>query len=520
MSNFLLVLPIVVPFLAGILSILAWNHIDIQRIISAVGVAILLLVSAVLFNAVYSEGIIAVQMGDWDAPIGITLVADLLSAIMLVLTALISVAVVVYSFANIDRQRLAYGYYPLVNILIMGINGAFLTGDMFNLYVWFEVLLISSFVLLGLGGSAAQLQGTVKYVVINLLSSTLFLTALGLTYGMAGTLNMADLAGQLGELSAARPGLVTTLATLFLVAFGIKAGLFPLYFWLPSSYHTPPIAVSALFAGLLTKVGVYALIRIFTLIFVHDLGYTHTLLVWVAGLTMVVGVLGAIDQMDIRRLLSFHIISQIGYMVMGLGIMGTALAACNDPAGCQENSSIATLALTGSIFYIIHHIVVKANLFLIAGVIGWSRGTFDLKRLGGLVETQPFLSILFFISAMSLAGLPPFSGFWAKLTLVQAGLEAQSYGIVAVSLLVSLLTMYSMTKIWRFAFWHSPPSVVARPRDYNRKRALAYFLPVIALVGVTLTIGFSAETFFSIAQTAATQLIDPSHYIDAVLGGN
>lgn len=512
MNDVLLVSPIIIPLSASVLSLFLWQRIFWQRVISTIGAFALLAVTLIIFSGVNTNGILVTQAGGWDAPIGITFVADLFSAIMLVLTALVSLAVILFSLVNIDRQRLAFGYYPLINVLIMGICGAFLTGDVFNLYVWFEVLLIASFVLLGLGGSAAQLQGTVKYVVLNLVSSTIFLTALGIVYGLAGTLNMADLANQMAELAVTRPGLVTTLSMLFLVAFGIKAGLFPLYFWLPASYHTPPIAVSALFAGLLTKVGVYAIIRFFTLIFVHDMAYTHMLLVWIAGLTMVSGVLGAIDQMDVRRLLSFHIVSQIGYMIMGIGVMGVALANKADAA--------AELALTGAVFYIIHHIVVKANLFLIAGVVNWLRGTFDLKRLGGLVESRPFLSILFFIAAMSLAGLPPFSGFWAKLVLVRAGIAAETYVIVAVSLVVSLLTMYSMTKIWRYAYWQSAPAIIPRPIDYSRLELVGHFAPVILLIGVSLWIGFSAETFFNIAQDTAQQLIERTPYLTAVLGGN
>ena len=514
MNNVLLILPIIIPLLASASSLLFWRRIRIQRIASVASAALLLIVSLLLLQTVRTDGILVMQMSDWDAPVGITFIADLLSAIMVVLTAIVSLAVVLFSLVDIDRQRLAYGYYPLVNVLIMGICGAFLTGDMFNLYVWFEVLLIASFVLLVLGGSAAQLQGTVKYVVINLVSSTIFLTALGILYGLTGTLNMADVAIQMTSVAAVRPGLVTVLSMLFLVAFGIKAGLFPLYFWLPASYHTPPIAVSAIFAGLLTKVGVYALIRMFTLIFIHDPLYTHGLLVWIAGFTMLVGVLGAIDQMDVRRLLSFHIVSQIGYMVMGLGVMGVALMSESEAVQAAGN-----LALAGAIFYIIHHIVVKANLFLIAGVVGWLRGTFDLKRLGGLVGTQPLLSLLFFISAMSLAGLPPFSGFWAKFTLVRAGLEAGSYGIVAVSLVVSLLTMYSMTKIWRYAYWQSAPDIIRLPIDYSRLEMIGHYVPVVMLVCVTLLIGFSAESIFTLAEATANQLIDRDPYLQAVLGG-
>ncbi len=511
MNDVLLISPILIPLLASLLSLFLWQRIFLQRIISTISAVALLVVALTIFYFVNRDGILAIQMGGWQAPVGITFVADLLSAIMVVLTALISLVVVLFSLVDIDRQRLAYGYYPLINVLVMGICGAFLTGDVFNLYVWFEVLLIASFVLLGLGGSAAQLQGTLKYVVLNLVSSTIFLTAIGILYGLTGTLNMADLAIQMGELAAVRPGLVTTLSMLFLVAFGIKAGIFPLYFWLPASYHTPPIAVSALFAGLLTKVGVYAIIRFFTLIFVHDMAYTHGLLIWIAGFTMVSGVLGAIDQMDVRRLLAFHSVSQIGYMVMGLGVMGVALVSA---------PTVAVLALGSAIFYMMHHTIVKANLFLIAGVVGWLRGTFDLKRLGGLVESSPFLSILFFISAMSLAGLPPFSGFWAKLVLARAGLAAETYGIVGVSLFVGLLTMYSMTKIWRYAYWQSAPAIIPKPIDYSRMELIGHFIPVVILVGVAVLLGFSAETFLNITQDTARQLIERTPYLTAVLGGN
>ena len=254
-----------------------------------------------------------------------------------------------------DRRREAFGYYPLVHALLLGVCGAFLTGDLFNLYVWFEVMLMASFVLLALGGERAQLHGAIKYVTLNLVSSAVFLAAVGILYGVTGTLNMADLARKLRRDRRTRRS-VTAVAMLFLVAFGIKAAVFPLFFWLPASYHTPPGAVSALFAGLLTKVGVYALIRVFTLLFVRDVGYTHMLILVLSGLTMVTGVLGAVAQREFRRVLSFLIIGQIGYMIMGLGLF--------TPAG-----------LAGPIFYIVDHVVVMTNLFLVTSVVRRLCGT-------------------------------------------------------------------------------------------------------------------------------------------------
>jgi multicomponent Na+:H+ antiporter subunit D len=380
------------------------------------------------------------------APFGITLVADLLSAIMVVLAGLMGLAVAVYSLASIDQQREAFGYYPLLHILLMGVCGAFLTGDIFNLYVWFEVMLIASFVLLALGSERPQIEGAIKYVTLNLMSSAIFLAAVGILYGVVGTLNMADLAVKLPTVTP--PGLVTTLAMLFLVAFGVKAAVFPLFFWLPASYHTPPVAVSAIFAGLLTKVGVYAMIRVFTLLFVQNVGYTHTLILVMAGLTMLTGVLGAVAQNEFRRILSFHIVSQIGYMIMGLGL-------------CTR------LALAGSVFYIVHHIIMKTNLFLVSGVAYRLRGTFELKDLGGLYQAHPLLALLFLIPALSLAGMPPLSGFFAKLVLLQAGLEMGQYVIVAVALAVGLLTLVSMTKIWAEAFWK--PAQTRLPLSSDRR---------------------------------------------------
>jgi len=375
--------------------------------------------------------------------------------------------------------------------MFMGICGAFLTGDIFNLYVWFEVLLMSSFVLMALGGERAQLEGSIKYVTLNLLSSALFLSAVGILYGAVGTLNMADLSLQLSLLN--HQGIVLTLAMLFLVAFGIKAAIFPLFAWLPASYHTPPIAISAIFAGLLTKVGVYALIRVFSLLFVQDIALTHGLILILAGLTMVTGVLGAVAQNEFRRVLSFHIISQIGYMIMGLGLF-------------------TPLALAGAVFYIMHHIIVKMNLFLVSGIVHRLRGSYELKDLGDVYKTHPWLAILFLIPAFSLAGFPPLSGFWAKLILVQAGLQVEQYIIVAVSLLVSLLTIFSMMKIWAEAFWKKAP-IQTQPNTRNLGFMVA---PAVGLALVTVTIGLATQPFYELALGAANQLADPSAYIAAV----
>lgn len=506
--NTLLVLPILIPLLTAIVALLLWRRPEVQRWISVAGAGALLASAGTLLVTVWRQGIQVAYVANWPAPFGITLVADLLSAIMVVLAGMMGVAVAVYSLGSMDEPREQFGYYPLLHILLMGVSGAFLTGDMFNLYVWFEVMLIASFVLIALGGTRSQLEGAIKYVTLNLLSSALFLAAVGILYGVAGTLNMADLAVRLPQVAA--PGLLTVLAMLFVVAFGIKAAAFPLFFWLPASYHTPPVAVSAIFAGLLTKVGVYAMLRVFTLIFVHDVGYTHLLLLVIAGATMVTGVLGAVAQNDIRRILSFHIVSQIGYMLMGVGLM-VALAS-SDSAVTRAG---VALALTGSIFYIMHHIIVKTTLFLVGGVVERLHGTGNLKQLGGLYAAKPALAVLFLLPALSLAGIPPLSGFWAKLTLIRAGLELQQYVIAGVALAVGLLTLFSMTKIWGEVFWKAAPSGDATVLE---RTPAAMIAPIVVLVACTVTIGLAAEPVFTLASAAAEQLLEPAGYVQAVLG--
>jgi multicomponent Na+:H+ antiporter subunit D len=495
--NVYLILPILIPLTAAITSLLAWRSRRIQRTVGVLGSGGLLVAALALLDSVWNDGIQAAQMGTWPAPFGITLVADLFSTIMVGLTGLIGLTVSVYSVASMDPRREAYGYYPLLQILLAGCCGAFLTGDLFNLYVWFEVMLIASFVLLALGGERPQMEGAIKYVTLNLLSSALFLAAVGIVYATTGTLNMADLSGRLREVT--QPGVGMALAMLFLVAFGIKAAAFPLFFWLPASYHTPPVAVSAVFAGLLTKVGVYALIRVFTLLFVQNVAFTHQLILALAALTMVTGVLGAMVQNEFRRILSFHIISQVGYMLMGLGLY-------------------TPLGLAGSIFYILHHIVVKTNLFLVSGVVHRLRGSYELKNLGGLYERFPILALLFLIPALSLAGVPPLSGFWAKLSLIKAGAQAGRWTVVTAALLVSLLTLFSMMKIWAEAFWKRAPEETVEPAVVARAERRTLLLPIAVLAGVTVAIGLLAEPFFLLAERAAEQLMNPAEYVRAVLG--
>ncbi len=495
--NWLVVLPLVIPLLGAAVSLIARGR-AFQRGIALAGAALLLAANLGILAVVLCQGVLCVQVGNWEAPFGITLVADRFSAIMLAVAGIVALAGTLYALGTLDGGRERFGAYPLLQLLWAGVCGAFLAGDLFNLFVWFEVMLIASYVLMALGGQRSQLEGGLKYLGVNLVASALFLSAVGIVYGMAGTLNMAHLAVRLPV--AGPPGLLSAAAMLFLSAFGIKAAVFPFFFWLPASYHTPPAAVSAVLAGLLTKVGVYALIRTFTLVAVQDVGYTHSLILIVAALTMVTGVLGALAQHEFRRVLSFHIISQIGYMILGLGLF-------------------SPLALAGAIFYIVHHILVKTCLFFVSGLAWRLRGTYELERLGGFYGTHPGLCAVFAVPALSLAGLPPLSGFFAKLVLVQASLEMGHYMLALVALGVSLLTLYSMSKIWTLAFWQPAADTPQSPRiaPHRSRGWLLAGAPAVVFAGLSIALGLGAGPFLEVCRQAAGQLLDPQEYIAAVL---
>ena len=526
--SLLVPLPVLVPLATLVGCLLAWRRVRAQRALSALGAAGLFAASMALLARIVGSGPEAVQLGAWPAPHGITFVADTFAAIMVALNGVVALAGVFYALGAIDRRRERHGFHPLLHALFAAISGAFLTGDIFNLYVWFEVMLMASFVLLALGGRRAQLEGALKYVTLNLLSSVIFLAAIGALYGAVGSLNMADLAVRIPQ--SDRPALLTGIGVLFLAAFGIKAAVFPAFFWLPASYHTPPPVVSAIFAGLLTKVGVYSLVRVFTLVFAHEPHFTHAFIVWIAGFTMASGVLGAAVQGEIRRILAFHSVSQVGYMLMGLGVAGVALVrssaarAAGDPIAAEAMHGAAVVSLVGVVFYIVHHGIVKMNLFLVSGVVERVRGTGELARAGGLYHARPLLAMLFMVSAMSLAGMPLLSGFWSKLALVRGGLQAETYGIVAVSLAVSLLTLFSMTKIWAAVFWSPPPDhdgeePTERPgREHNPRGFGLRMAAIVFLAASTVAIGLGAGPAYRLAERASLELLDPSVYIGAVLG--
>ena len=496
----LVALPIVLPLVAAAASILVGRSRAAQRTIGLVTLAVVAGVAVALLLRVDADGPVVVEAGGWPAPLGIALVADRLAAIMLCVSSVVLLAVLAFAVGEADAERTHVGFHPAYLVLSAGVAMAFTTGDLFNLFVAFEVTLMASYVLLTLGGRPRQVRAGMTYVVVSLMASTLFLMTLAFVYEATGTVNMADLHGRIAELPG---GVQNAMALLLVVVFGTKAAVVPLYFWLPDSYPTAPAAVTAVLAGLLTKVGVYALIRSQTLL-VPDAARPGTLLLWVAGATMLVGVLGAIAQADLRRALSFQVVSQIGYMVLGLGLF-------------------TVVGLAGTVYYVVQTIVVKAALFLTAGLVEHTTGTGRLARLGGLAHRAPAVAGLFLVTALSLAGIPPLSGFVAKVGLLQPAADAEEWGILAIALVASLLTLYSIARIWTNAFWGAPVDPVGRAAGgaaalERPSRTGVMVGATAALAVLSLALAAGAGPVFDLGTRAAEDVLAPERYVAAVLG--
>lgn len=528
-------LAVALPFLGAALAFVLIRHPRAQRRVSLGTLAVTLALEVAVLAAVWNSGPVAIQLGGWAPPFGIVMVADQFSSLLLVVSSAVSLAVLAYATgqgaADGEERGPVSVFHPTYLILVAGVSNAFLAGDLFNLYVGFEILLTASYVLMTLGGTGSRIRAGITYVVVSVVSSLLFLIAIAMIYGATGTVNLADLAIKLGELD---PGTQHLLHVMLLVAFGIKAAVFPLSFWLPDSYPTAPAPVTAVFAGLLTKVGVYAIIRTETLLFPTD--HFNSVLLVVALLTMIVGILGAVAQTDIKRMLSFTLVSHIGYMIFGVAL-----------------SSV--IGLTAAIFYVIHHITIQTSLFMVTGLIERRGGTSAIARLGGLAKLSPILAVLYFIPAMNLAGIPPFSGFLGKLGLLQAGVADGSplaYAVVVGGVVASLLTLLVVARVWNRVFWRSPADaedpdpvllasapVGAGSRSMRALRTSKHVdategrfsgqneIPILPPMMVYSTMGLVvlgvamsifAGPLFELSQHAAISMIDRVPYIEAVLG--
>ena len=527
LSAVLTPLPVLIPTLAAAVTLFAGRTPRLQRSIAVAALAAVVAVCAALVYLADRDGTLVVHVGGWSqsvpgmGPLGITLVVDRLSSLMLLVSAIVLLAVVFYAIGqgirDGDERQPVSIFLPTYLVLSAGVCTAFLAGDLFNLFVGFEVLLSASFVLLTIGASTDRVRAGIAYVMVSMVSSLIFLIGLAMIYAATGTLNMAELSLRLEDIPSGTRG---AMFAVLMVAFGIKAAVFPLSTWLPDSYPTAPAPVTAVFAGLLTKVGVYAIIRAHSLLFPG--GALDDVLLVAALVTMLVGVFGAIAQSDIKRLLSFTLVSHIGYMVFGIAL------------GSE-------LGMSGAIYYVAHHIVVQTTLFLVVGLIERQAGASTLQRLGGLAAASPLLALVFIVPALNLGGIPPFSGFIGKVALLEAGVQdasVLSWALVAGSVITSLLTLYVMARVWTKAFWRaradapegnladaSPSSLIDdseedidhADRDDVGRMPVGMLIPTGALIAVGLALTVFAGPIFAYSERAAAEVIDRHQYISAVL---
>lgn len=509
-------LVVMVPILGAAVAMLASGRPRTQRLIAAITLTVVLGVGIALMVTVADGRMLVMPVGGWPVPFGIVLVVDRLSALLLTVSAAVLLSVLVFSIGQgiadgDDREAPVSIFYPTYLILAAGVFDAFIAGDLFNLYVAFEILLVASYVLITVGGTEPRIRAGTTYIVVSLVSSTLFLATIGAIYAAVGTVNMAQIAQRVAELPG---GVQILLHVMLLTAFGIKAAVFPLAFWLPDSYPTAPAPVTAVFAGLLTKVGVYAILRTETTLFPGP--ELNPLLLVIAALTMLVGVLGAIAQADIKRMLSFTLVSHIGYLIMGVGL-GTAAGTA------------------AAIFYTVHHIVVQTTLFLTTGLIERRAGTTTITRLGGLLTASPLLGVLFLLPALNLGGIPPFSGFLGKLGLLEAGVAQQTplaYAVVGVATLTSLLTLYPLVRVWNLSFWR-PSDQVGQDSRLTETLHEDPFRPVavetrslgtgmVAATGAMVVLGLAITVFagplYSYSASAGESLQQWNIYVEGVLG--
>jgi len=505
-ADWLVVLPVVMSLAAAALLVIGRGSRDLQWGGALLAVASVALVDLALLWRVLELGPVSMTMGNWLPPFGISFTVDIVGAAFALTAAVVTLLLVVYIRLDLPERAREEGAYPLILLLLAGVSGSFLTGDLFNLYVQFELMLISSFGLMALGGRQVHLDATVKYGFLNFLATAFFILALGLLYGLLGTLNMADI---IAAAAAADPVPLAGIGALLLLAFGMKAAAFPVNAWLPASYHAPPPAISALLAGLLTKVGVYALLRSLGML----LPATRDLLDPVIGLvaigTLVIGPLGAIAETHLRRALGFLLIGGIGATLAGL--------ALGNEAG-----------LAGSIAYTLHAMLTITALYMLAGLIEAMTGATDTRQMGGLYAAASLPSILFFGLMLAVAGVPPFLGFWPKLLLVDGGMARWDFGADPLALCLwlavlanALLSLIAGARLWSHIFWRPGHEGAASElpnadlKLLGRRARWLGLAPTALLALFVLVLGLVPEPLLGFARDGARGLLDPSGYIAA-----
>jgi multicomponent Na+:H+ antiporter subunit D len=488
--------PVIIPLGAAASTALLRRWPALQRGVMETMVAATLFASVMLLAQTGTGQTVIARFGGWGGPFGVTFVADRLSAALSAAAGVVACAVAIFARADVRARRRRAGFDPLFLGMLAAVNGAFLTGDLFNLYVWFELMLVTAIGLMTLDRRPAQIDGALRYAAMSMMGATFMLIGIGLLYGEAGTLDLVHLSS---TLAGAPPSVtLSTAAFLLLAGLVLKAGLFPLFFWLPASYHTAPISVTAALAGLLTKVAFYACLRIFVLVFGVGSGAAAVpgvppLFALLAMGTMIASVLAAIAQVDLRRLLAFHVVAQVAYLMMGL-----ALAS--------------RLGTAASIFYTVHTMLVQTGLFLGAGAIARANGGYDLRGLGGLIREHPRFSALYAVLILSISGIPPFSGFWAKALLIDAAFRSGARGgswLVVVALVTAFLTLYSMSILWTQAFWRPR----ARAARAVHRIPAAMVTAVALLAACTLGLGLALEPVVRMSRAAATQLMPMSNTV-------
>lgn len=491
MSN-LIVFPLILPIMTGVLLAFLKDYIKLQRIISLLTMLFVGGLAIVLLEEVRQNGILRLDFSGWLPPFGILFVADSFSLLLVATSAVATIACLIFAFATIGERFEKMYFYPFVLFLIAGVNGSFLTGDIFNLFVCFEVMLLASYVLVAMGGERVQLRESIKYVLINVVASWMFLVALAFLYGTVKTLNMAHIAQRVSEVG--QDPLLTTVAIVFLVVFALKAGLL-MFFWLPGSYSVPPTAVQAIFAALLTKVGIYALIRTFTLMFPHNPEVTHTILGVMAGLTIILGCMGAFAGKDVRTIASYNVIIAVGFILIGL-------------------ATATEIGYTGMVYYLIHDIIAKALLFLLVGMMTYLTGEIIVKNMNGLIRNYPLFGWLFFLVMISLAGIPPLSGFIGKVLVGQGAIEGGNYVLLALGFASSVIVLYSLLRIFLASFFGETSISDEDKVPIPKAAMLSFVLLAVAMV----VMGFGSEWLAPYVEDAADTLANPSIYIEAILG--
>lgn len=494
-DDWLVILPPALMITAGAVLMMLRSRVDWHGRIAIPALALLVAIDAALLWQVSVHGPITMVMGRWLPPFGIAFTVDVLGALMALAAGLVALAVGVAALRDIDDSGRRYGFFPFLMLLMAGVSGAFLTGDVFNLYVWFEVLLISSFGLLILGSEKEQIDGAMKYAILNLLGTTFFLVAVGYLYAIFGTLNMADIALKARQIEGAP---LMTLCALFLMAFAMKAAAFPVNFWLPASYHTPRISVSALFGGLLTKVGIYALLRVLVMLFPVQREELSFIIGVLAVATMVLSGLGMLAQNDMRRMAGFAVILGIGNMLAGIA-----------------TGTVAGLA--GTIFYALHSIIAMTALYLVIGRAAALNGNWTLSGGGGIYRLSPGFAFVSLALFFGVAGLPPFSGLWPKIMLVKASVDIGAWWMAAGILVSGFLATIALGRTFLLAYWRNAPDGAEEcvvPARFWWETA-----PLCGLVLVVVLFGLFPEEVLKLAQVAASGLLEPRAYIGSVFPG-